>query len=1470
MAAIDLARPLFKRKPPEPPIDGVTAEELQALQRDLEAMAQAPSVPSVAPPAYTVPEPTYPSIDVGPSTPGRYPGTRGEPLPYSTTPAPIVSEVERRTRSVYERSPALHPEPFDLGRAAGNIPRVLGEMLSPVSKDYRKPIPMAPSPELNLPFGYQSQEEVNQAAEAARQNQEGILGALNAIPPTSWVPTIVGAGTRGALKVGAGLLGQEVREAPAVIGRAGTEAGMAVGRAMEATARPGARTVQAGRKAPKQPYKPIADWDELSAAERWRKQGEALKEADARSRQLKTLARTKGLGTEKSLSGLSLGKLQKLLREGGVEIPEWPKGGIGELRPEWETRIAEEANNLSLRAMEKQVRLDYTGGETAARERVTALTRALQAPNMSEVRRSEILDQELPHLRAFLSQPAPYQYGLPGARTAGGGITARERALPPGAGVREGGLQAGFDEAGNPITVPFEEQLKPGIKPEAIPGQQLNLGLGEGFYIPPGLTAQDEKLLRLAVQRGDRKTIQRLMARGQGQLMEERLPYSANGQYELSSDAITTNPLHQPRKGLDEANVQRIVENYDPNRFLPIEVREINPGVFELIHGHHRLEAARRLALKRIPVRVLNVSSEDAIRLAEEANLAGQPLKPTEIARLLDKRLRQAQSPVEIVRAFPGAGIRAGQVEDYARIVNLPRIILEAVDDPVLGRQFTVQHAMRLARAQAKYSMPADEVQAFFNEVIMKQEMTPAQMERVLDNFAPVLRKESESQGALFGGGDFQGTYTGIMATIRGAVGDIKSLESLERRMKGIVSFIEAGKEVPEELAAARGPLERQVAGVRQRIVQAQKAVTGEIHAAHAPEAPAAQQPLEQAAARPRPNTPSEILARIEDGTLESATFEKRDLVSSQLLSRFKNLQASGEIEAFPSTTGQQITIRRRVAPEAPAAQPLEQAAEGAAKQSWEMTIKEYKDTVVPTLTGEERLGAAFAQDTAGRPYRHRQAVVDALREGKPVPPEVLADYPDLAAAAQNVAGDVVPPTGERPIRPIEPTPTADGAGREAPPPETPQPPSGRPPGGIPPTSPGTPSTAGSPLDRTIKMLETAERPPTIGERLQAVRASLPDRYRTWQELMTDRFAGINALSPDVEQTVARLGGLGDIQAQRAVDIATSVKKALGAPWESAGKHLDAYLHLKQAIDIEAAKGLQRLIPGGIRGAAEAQQGLAELQAMLGPQRWEQLERAAAVAVQESQATLNRLVDGGLVSRELADQLISQYPHYNKQNIIMAVEEEVRGVSRGRMSVTSANLKRLTEYGTEQARTSPYASIIGSASDAEALIARNQAAKNVALEAINQGVGNPISGVRPVAQVEGEVVFRRPAGEIPGTISYMEDGVRKVIEVPAWLEKEAKAITAASDDVLIRSVSWINALPRSAFVTYNPAWPAANLTGDYLAGRKIVEITNHKLRIANPEGVRQSGPYGAGKSQILSRAQSRDPNSKAFEIKLIL
>ena len=83
----------------------------------------------------------------------------------------------------------------------------------------------------------------------------------------------------------------------------------------------------------------------------------------------------------------------------------------------------------------------------------------------------------------------------------------------------------------------------------------------------------------------------------------------------------------------------------------------------------------------------------------------------------------------------------------------------------------------------------------------------------------------------------------------------------------------------------------------------------------------------------------------------------------------------------------------------------------------------------------------------------------------------------------------------------------------------------------------------------------------------------------------------------NTEALAAFVPGSGEAGMQRVRDVLKDVKAIMGNPWPDAEDHLNTYLAMKHAIDIEAAKGPQRLIPGGIKGAKDAQATLGQMQA---------------------------------------------------------------------------------------------------------------------------------------------------------------------------------------------------------------------------------------------------------------------------------
>lgn len=394
----------------------------------------------------------------------------------------------------------------------------------------------------------------------------------------------------------------------------------------------------------------------------------------------------------------------------------------------------------------------------------------------------------------------------------------------------ETGMRAGEVQAGVARDLGLLPPLERGVTRAGRPGDLGPLDqtdmFGEPVDVPLSQQGMDLGVSNKAL--GQEPPQMRTIEGGEATMPEGGLPNVGPAPDRVPVDQIATNPAHQPRFELDEENVQRIIKEWDPNQLAPVEVRQLPDGTYELIHGHHRLEVARRMGLPDLPVRVLSVTPKEAIALARKANLSGKPLTTMETARLLGEMLSEGQSPAEIARALPGAGVRASEVEDMARLTILPKEIQEALDNPVLSKEkVTKGHAIKLAKAQEDYRMPLDEVQAFYREVILQGDFTAREVENLLSNFSKQV-KEAATQGSMFGDDAFVGDYTGIMAALREAGKASKALEAQKRKLKGIISFIDEG-DAPVELVAARPALERLVNDLTEQLSAAEARLAGQL-----------------------------------------------------------------------------------------------------------------------------------------------------------------------------------------------------------------------------------------------------------------------------------------------------------------------------------------------------------------------------------------------------------------------------------------------------------------------------------------------------------------------------------------------------------------------------------------------------------------------------------------------------------------
>lgn len=100
----------------------------------------------------------------------------------------------------------------------------------------------------------------------------------------------------------------------------------------------------------------------------------------------------------------------------------------------------------------------------------------------------------------------------------------------------------------------------------------------------------------------------------------------------------------------------------------PLLVRKVKDG-YRLLDGLHRLTAAKEVGLEEVPVKVSDCTNDQAIRIEVDANVAGAPLTPLDMAVFLaaHKELYERENP-EAKRAFRANQARRGECTDIMSV----------------------------------------------------------------------------------------------------------------------------------------------------------------------------------------------------------------------------------------------------------------------------------------------------------------------------------------------------------------------------------------------------------------------------------------------------------------------------------------------------------------------------------------------------------------------------------------------------------------------------------------------------------------------------------------------------------------------------------------------------------------------------------------------------------------------------------
>jgi hypothetical protein len=253
--------------------------------------------------------------------------------------------------------------------------------------------------------------------------------------------------------------------------------------------------------------------------------------------------------------------------------------------------------------------------------------------------------------------------------------------------------------------------------------------------------------------------------------------------------------------------------------------------------------------------------------------------------------------------------------------------------------------------------------------------------------------------------------------------------------------------------------------------------------------------------------------------------------------------------------------------------------------------------------------------------------------------------------------------------------------------------------------------------------------------------------------------------------------------------------------------NLDQYLIAKQARTVEA-----RGIKTG-RDLVKDEQLIKDFAPKYEPY--------AKVVNDYSKKLLDYSVQSGLINKDLADTLKQRYPEYVPLNRIFNELERVGG--NGTKAVASLSKQTIVQKleGSEREIESPLASLLTKTNDAF-----KQGEKNIAgkmLASYKDLPGNPFQ-LRELP--EGESAIH--------TISYLDNGVKRVFETTPEIANAAKALKVQQLNILGKIFALPVRVARIGITGINLPFTAANLAKDQVTGA-INSKYALKTSIANPK-----------------------------------
>ena len=210
---------------------------------------------------------------------------------------------------------------------------------------------------------------------------------------------------------------------------------------------------------------------------------------------------------------------------------------------------------------------------------------------------------------------------------------------------------------------------------------------------------------------------------------------------EIELEKIEFN-LHQPRLEYDEKKLEELVKSINKQGLIsPIVVRK-KENKYEIIAGHRRYLAFKKLNKEIIPVIVKKINDRDMQTLALTENIIRENLDPLEISIALENLLLNniAKTQNELADLL---GLNESTISRYLKLLTLP----EDIKNKIKKREYT-----NLIVLNKLAKLPNNEAVNLFNIILEKN----LNREDALELIKNANKLERENRNIVFKGRGFK------------------------------------------------------------------------------------------------------------------------------------------------------------------------------------------------------------------------------------------------------------------------------------------------------------------------------------------------------------------------------------------------------------------------------------------------------------------------------------------------------------------------------------------------------------------------------------------------------------------------------------------------------------------------------------------------------------------------------------------